>query len=151
LTATGAEIKQELSDYSGTTASEIFHEHISPDGFLFPHSASPSNNIFFESLGRFVMCRIGLKLSQAEEERRRAQAVPLQREDRIWQPAVESPRWKTKKENDRRAAKHNRCYGGNWSMVFKDRVGRSILLGSIFKELLQGLRPLIRAPVLTTV
>ena len=31
------------------------------------------------------MRRIGPKLSQAEEERRRAQAVPLQREDRNWQ------------------------------------------------------------------
>jgi hypothetical protein len=76
LTATGAETKQGLSDCSGTTASEIFHEHIPPDGFLFLNSISPSNTIFFESLGQFVMCRIGPKLSQVEEERRSAQAEP---------------------------------------------------------------------------
>jgi hypothetical protein len=49
LTATVAETKQGLSDCSGTTALEIFHEHISPDGFcsciLFPPT-----NICFESL-----------------------------------------------------------------------------------------------------
>jgi hypothetical protein len=47
-----------------------------PDGFLFPALFPPQTNIFFESLGRFAKRRMGQKLSEAAQERRRAGAVP---------------------------------------------------------------------------